>query len=435
MAKSDKVLKRDKQIISPSYTRSIPFVIDRGMGWHVWDVDGKSYLDFSSGIAVMNIGHCNPDVVKAVKDQAEKLIHSASTDFYSDMIIDVAERLQDVTPGSFKKKVFFTNSGTESNECALKLARWKKKKHRIISFIGSFHGRTFGSMTLSGSNALHKEHFGPLVPGITHIPFPYPYRPVFGNEKTCGDDTLAYLEEDILGKVVPENEVAAIMTEPIQGENGYIIPPADFLKKLQKFCRKHKFLLIVDEVQTGFGRSGKWFASDVFGIEPDIVTLAKSIASGMPMGACVSRKEIMDWPKGAHASTFSGNPIACAAAKASIDYIKRNKVWKNAERLGKHGLDFLKDLKEDFNRKHNRKFYIGDVRGQGLLLALEFVKSRETKEPATKASEKILNSCFKKGLVTLHAGESTVRLVPPLVIPKEDFDKGLHILTDVLNKM
>ncbi|MFH1364130.1 MAG: acetyl ornithine aminotransferase family protein [Candidatus Aenigmatarchaeota archaeon] len=433
--KSDSVLRKDKQLISPSYTRSYPFVIDRGMGWHLWDVDGKSYLDFTSGVAVANIGHSNPDVVKAIKEQVDKLSHAATTDFYNELIVDVAEKLQDITPGSFKKRVFFTNSGTESNECALKLARWKTKKTRIISFIGAFHGRTYGSMSMSCASSLHKEHFGPLVPGITHIPYPHQYRPAFGNEKTCGDDTLAYLEEDVLGKVIPSSEVAAVIIEPVQGEEGYIVPPKDFLKKLQRMCRKHNFLLIADEIQTGFGRSGKWFASDVFGVEPDIITVAKAIASGIPMGACVARQNIMDWPRGAHASTFSGNPLACAASIATINYMKRNKVWKNAETLGKHGLSFLSDLQEDFNRKHNRKFYIGDVRGLGLMLAVEFVKNRETKEYARKEAEKVLHTSFKNGLLMLHAGQSVVRLIPPLVINKEDFNKGLHMLTDVLKKM
>lgn len=435
MGKSDKVVRRDKQIISPSYTRSYPFVIDKGMGCYLWDIDGKSYLDFTSGIAVSNIGHSNPDVVKAIKDQVDKLTHSSSTDFYSEMIVDVAERLQQITPGSFKKRVFFTNSGTESNECAFKLAKWKTKKMRVISFIGGFHGRTFGSMALSGSQALHKEHFSPLVPGVIHIPFPNEYRPVFGNPNTCGDDTLAYLEEDILEKVIPRNEVAAVIVEPIQGEDGYIIPPKKFLKDLQKVCRKNKFLLIADEIQTGFCRSGEWFASDVFGIEPDIITLAKAIANGMPMGACVARKELMDWPPGSHASTFSGNHLSCAACITTIDYMKRNKIWKNAQKLGKIGLDYLKDLQEDFNRRHNRKFFIGDVRGLGLMLSLEFVKDRDTKEFASREANKFIENCYKNKLLLLHGGKSSPRIAPPVVITKEDFEKGLEIMSLVLKNM
>jgi len=423
------IINRDKRVISPSYTRGIPLVVDKGKGPYIWDIDGKRYLDFTSGIAVANVGHANPEVIKAVRDQADKIMHNAGTDFYNEMGVELAEKLCDITPGSFAKRVFFTNSGAESVECAFKLARWYKEGFRVISFLGAFHGRTFGAMSLSGSKLIHRDHFSPLVPGITHTPYPYCYRCPFDKDyPNCDMECLTYLDEVILKRVVPPDEVVAIIVEPVQGEDGYIVPPKNFHKKLSRLCKKYGFLYISDEIQTGFARSGKWFASDIFGVKPDIVCLAKAIAAGLPLGACVAKKEIMSWPPGSHASTFSGNPLSCVSALASIEFIKKNKLRKNAEKLGKLGLKRLGEMKERYK-------VIGDVRGLGLMLGLELVKDRRTKKPAHDKMVSLVNHAFKNGLLLLYGGQSTPRIAPPLVITKDEFNMGLDILEACLKKL
>ncbi len=426
MKKSGNIVRRDSELISPSYTRLYPMVIDRGKDVWLWDVDGRKYLDFTSGIAVANAGHSNPELVKAVKKQAGRILHNAGTDFYNELEVELAGNLVQLTPGKFRKRVFFTNSGTESVECAFKLARYCTKKPRMISFLGSFHGRTYGSMTLSGSKPRHRDHFGPLVPMVTHTPYPYCYRCPFGKEAgECDMECLRYLEDELLVHVVPQDEVAAVISEPIQGEGGYIVPPASFHSELFRLCKRKGFLYISDEVQTGFGRTGKMFCSEHFGVEPDVICLAKGIAGGLPLGACVARREIMSWPPGAHASTFSGNPVSCAAALASIKYIRKNKLALNAERLGKSGIRALEDMATEIP-------LIGDVRGRGLMLAIELVKDRDSKEPARKEAMRAVRKAFQSGLLLLTCGESVIRLVPPLVIRKEEFERGLEILESVL---
>ncbi len=420
--KASKVVADDSRLISPSYTRSYDLVIERGKGSWLWDVDGKKYLDFAAGIAVSSVGHSNSDVVRAVKAQAGRILHNAGTDFYNRPSVDLAGKLVNLTPGKFPKKVFYTNSGTETVECAFKLSRWHSKKPRIISFMGSFHGRTYGSMTLSGSKLTHRDHFTPLVPSVTHAPYAYCYRCPFGQDReSCGLQCLGYLEEHILQKIVPPDEVASVFVEPIQGEGGYIVPPDRFLQGLQSLCRKNGFLLVADEVQSGMCRTGKWFASEHSGITPDIVCSAKALGGGMPLGACIARADIMDWPPGAHASTFSGNPLSVQASIATIDYMKKHKLDKNAEKLGKHARSRLRELQEDLD-------IIGDVRGKGLMTGVELVKNRRTKEPAKKACSQTLQSCFKKGLVLLSCGESVVRLMPPLNITIKELDQGLDVL-------
>lgn len=427
--RSKEIIKADRKLISPSYTRAYEVVIERGRGAWLWDIDGRKYLDFTAGIAVANVGHSNPEVVNAVKEQAGKILHNAGTDFYNKPEVDLARELVKITPGRFPKKVFFTNSGTESVECAFKLSRWHTKKPRLISFLGSFHGRTYGSMTLSASKLVHRDHFAPLVPSVTHSPYAYCYRCPFGEEcESCSLKCLEFLEKQILGKIVPPDEVAAIVAEPIQGEGGYIVPPRKFLQGLQTLCRKNNSLLVMDEIQTGFCRTGKWFASEHFGITPDIITLAKGIADGMPLGACIARSDVMDWPPGAHASTFSGNPLSCQASLASISYLRKHKLAKNAEKLGNHALKFLRDLQEEVD-------LIGDVRGLGLMIGIELVKNKKTKEPAKREASQVLNKCFKKGIMLLSCGESVVRLMPPLVITRDELDQGLEILSDVLKNL
>jgi len=425
---SEKIIKRDAKVISPSYTRvPYPLVIERGKGAYIWDADGKKYLDFTSGIAVANVGHSNPEVVKAIRQQTEKILHTAGTDFYDGLTVSLAEKLCEITPGNFPKRVFFVNSGTESVECAFKLARWHTKKPRMISFLGAFHGRTFGSMTLSSSKLTHRDHFSPLVPGVDYAPFPYCYRCPFGKKEPCRKEyaCLEYLRSQILKKIVPPDELAGIIAEPIQGEGGYVVPPDGFHRELQRLCREEGCLYILDEVQTGFGRTGRMFASEIFGVKPDIICLAKAIAGGLPLGACVARKEVMSWVKGAHANTFGGNPLSCAASLASISYIQKEKLWLKAEKLGEFGKKYLNDLKQE-------KKIIGDVRGKGLMLAAELVKDRETKKPAEKEASEVIRRCFKKGLMLITCGYSTIRFIPPLVIEKDEFERGLEIFASAL---
>jgi 4-aminobutyrate aminotransferase len=425
---SERIIKRDGKVISPSYTRAnYPLVIDRGKGIYLWDVDGKRYMDFTSGIAVANVGHSNPEVVKAIREQSERILHNAGTDFYNEPAVKVAEKLCEITPGRFSKKVFFTNSGTETVECAFKLARWYTKRPRMISFLGAFHGRTFGSMSLSSSKLTHRDHFSPLVPGIDYTPFPYCYRCPMGKKDACEKEygCLEYLRSQVLKKIVPQDELAGIIAEPIQGEGGYIVPPRGFHKELQKLCREEGCLYILDEIQTGFGRTGKMFASQLYGVEPDILCVSKAIADGIPMGACVAKSEIMSWPRGAHANTFGGNPLACSAALATIGYIQREKLWLRAEKLGKFGKKYLKDLMHE-------KHLIGDVRGEGLMLAAELVKDRRTKKPAPEEIGRVEAECFRKGLVVIGCGLSTIRLIPPLVIEKDELERGLEIFASAL---
>lgn len=429
MGRSGEIIRRDGAVISPSYTRTYPLVIERGEGAYIWDIDGKRYLDFTSGIAVANVGHANPEVVKAIKDQAEKITHNAGTDFYNELQAKAAEKLTEITPGGYDKRVFFCNSGTEAVECSFKLARWYTKRHAMIAFLGAFHGRTYGSLSLSASRALHKERFAPLVPSVLHSPYAYCFRCIHEEDyPQCEMKCVEYIEDEILGKLVAPEEVAGVIVEPIQGEGGYIVPPKAFHKRLEELCREKGFLLVADEVQTGFARSGRMFASEAMGITPDIVALAKAIAGGVPMGACVARKEVMSWPRGAHASTFAGNPLACAAAIATIDYIKRKKLWKNAAKLGEFGLKYLNDLKDEIP-------LVGDARGLGLMLAIELVKDQKTKEHASEERDKALFKAFDKGLLLLPGGRSAIRLAPPLVIKKEEFERGLETLRSVLKKL
>ncbi len=423
--KSRAVIRRDKRVISTSYARGHPMVIERGEGVNIWDPEGRKYLDFTSGIAVANVGHSNPDVVEAVKAQADNILHNAGTDFYNELGVELAEKLVRITPGR-NQRIFFTNSGTESVECAFKLARWRSRKTRFISFINSFHGRTYASMTLSGSKPVQRDHFGPLVPGVIHVPYAYCYRCPFEQRAgECSFECLDYIEKTILKTVLPPDEVAGIFMEPVQGEGGYVVPPRGFLKGLQKICKRNDFFLIADEVQTGFGRSGKWFASQHFGIKPDIICLAKGIAGGMPLGACVAHKNIMRWPPGSHASTFSGNPLSCAAALASIKYIEKHGLKENAAKLGRFGLRYLRDTIEEC--KH-----VGDVRGLGLMIGVELVKDKRTKEPNPEDQERVVLKSMKKGLLLLYGGKSSIRIAPPLVITKEEFEHGLEILDEVI---
>lgn len=424
-AKARALIKRDSAVISPSYPRSYPFAMDHGKGSYVWDVDGNKYLDFMAGIAVLATGHAHPKVVQAIQEQAEKFIH-ISSDFYHEKWIELAEQLANIAPFEDYGVSFMTNSGTEAVETAIKLARYHTGRSNFIGFTGAFHGRTMGAVTFTASKPKYHKGFYPLMNGVLHAPFPNPYRPILERRKgeDDGQTVVRYIEDQILGHVLPPEEVAGILVETIQGEGGYIVPPAGFYPALRELCDRHGILLICDEVQSGMGRTGKWWAIEHFGVEPDIITIAKGIASGMPLGACVARREIMDWEKGSHGNTYGGNPLSCAAALATIELIERE-YMRNAAEVGQYTIDALQEIQA-------RHPSIGDVRGIGLMIGVEFVKDRDTKEPASELTARIVDLCFERGLLTLSCGKSVIRVAPPLSISKTEIDEGLKIFEAAL---
>ncbi|MBP8997460.1 MAG: acetyl ornithine aminotransferase family protein [Anaerolineaceae bacterium] len=424
--KAKSFIERDQKVISPSYPRGYPFVMDHGKGVFVWDVDGNRFLDFAAGIAVNSTGHSHPAVVKAIQDQAEKFIH-ISSDFYHPKWIELAEYLNRIAPFEEEAIIFVTNSGTESVESALKLARYYTGRSQFIAFLGGFHGRTHGSVTLTASKPHYHQGFYPLMNGVTHIPYPDPYHPVLHMlpGEDVGDAVLRYLEEDILGHLIPSQDVAGIIIEPIQGEGGYIVPPPGFFPKLREICNRYGILLIADEVQSGIGRTGKWWAIENFNTEPDIVTTAKGIASGVPFGAMIARKSITTWKKGSHGNTFGGNPLACVAALATLDLIEKE-YMQNAAQVGKYCLDKLKDIQTNHPS-------IGEVRGIGLMIGIEFVQDRTSRRPAEKLRDIVVDRAFELGLLTLGCGSSTIRVSPPLCITKTEIDEGLAILEQAIS--
>jgi 4-aminobutyrate aminotransferase len=410
--KAKELIARDAQSISPSYTRGYPLVAKSGRGAMVEDVDGNMFLDFAAGIAVVSTGHCHPRVVEAIQKQAAELIHISCTDFYYPGLVELAERLSAVAPGNEAKKVYFGNSGTEAIEAAIKLARYHTRRDKFIAFHGCFHGRTLGALSLTASKAVQRKGFGALLAGVIHIPYPNSYRCPHGNPSPCTCvESATYLEREIFKRLADPEEVAAIFIEPIQGEGGYVPAPKEFLLELQRICRKHGILLVCDEVQSGMGRTGKWWASDHAGIEPDILCVAKGIASGMPLSATIARASLMDWKPGAHASTFGGNPVCVAAALATMDLLETQYI-ENARRVG----DFFLGRMKDWPARHR---IVGDVRGKGLMIGVEIVRDQKTKERAGDLREAIVDLAFEKGLLLLGAGENTIRIAPPLVIDEE----------------
>ena len=406
------LVARDHAILSPSYTRDYPLVAKTGRGAMVEDVDGNTFLDFAAGIAVVSTGHCHPEVVAAIQKQAAELIHMSGTDFYYPSLVELAERLASITPGKEAKRVYFGNSGAEATEAAIKLARYHTKRDKLIAFYGSFHGRTIGALSLTASKAVQRKHFGPLLAGVFHAHYPNSYRGTFGNNPAnASADALAYIENELFKRIVDPEDVAGIIVEPIQGEGGYLAAPAEFLRGLQSLCRKHGILLIADEVQSGMGRTGKWWASDHAGIEPDIICSAKGIASGMPLGAIISRASVMNWTPGAHASTFGGNPVAVAASLATIDLLEREYI-ANTARMG----ELIFSLTADWRERHK---IVGEVRGKGLMIGIELVRDQKTKEKAPDLRNRIVEMAFQKGLLILGAGENSLRLAPPLMIDEE----------------
>ncbi len=417
-------IARDAAAISPSYTRSYPFVMAKGQGSEVWDVDGRRYIDFGTGIAVTNTGHSHPHVVEAIKKQVDLFLHMSGTDFYYAQQIELAERLNKLAPISGPTKVFFGNSGAEAVEAALKLARWYTKRPRFIAFYRAFHGRTFGALSLTASKAIQRQGFAPLVPGVSHAFYPNPYRNPFPGEDP-GLAALDYIENHLFKTTTPPEEVAAIIVEPIQGEGGYIVPPDNFLPGLRELADKYGILLIFDEVQTGFGRTGKMFAAEHWGVEPDIICMAKGIASGMPLGAIVAKSEIMSWPPGAHASTFGGNPVSCAAALATLDLLEGGLVEMSA-RSGAYLKSRLREIAERYP-------VMGDVRGKGLMVGVEFVKDQESKEPWPELRDAIVQKAFERGLLILGCGYNSLRFIPALNIPEELLDEGINMYEAALD--
>jgi 4-aminobutyrate aminotransferase len=419
------VIERDAKAVSPSYTRSYPLVAERGEGAMVEDVDGNRYLDFNAGIAVVAAGHCHPRVVEAIQQQAARLIHMSGTDFYYEEMVALAEKLAEIAPGDVPRRVSFGNSGAEAVEGAIKLARYATGRDKLIAFYGSFHGRTMGALSLTARKAVQRAHFGPLVPGVTHAPYPNCYRCPYGQQPTdCAVECVKFIEDTLLKTVSPAEETAAIVVEAVQGEGGYVAPPRKFFDELQRVARQHGILLIADEVQSGMGRTGKMWASDHFGFVPDILAVAKGIASGMPLGATVARADLMTWPPGAHASTFGGNPVACAAALVTIALLEEELV-ANAARMGAYLMERLRSWPARFRS-------VGDVRGLGLMIGIELVRDRETKEPAPELRDRVLDLAFHRGVLVLGAGDSTIRLCPPLVITRDQCDFALETLQECL---
>ncbi|MEM2282881.1 MAG: acetyl ornithine aminotransferase family protein [Candidatus Hadarchaeales archaeon] len=423
--KARKIIERDQKVISPSCTREDPIVWERGEGCYLIDVDGNTFLDLSSGMFVLNYGYSHPEIVEAVRTQAGMLGHVPGTDFYHPLQVELAEKLTSIMPGNFEKSVFFCNSGTEAVEAAFKCARWHTGRAGIISFTGAFHGRTMGALSLTGSNFVHRERFSPLVPGVHFAPFAYCYRCAFGQSYPgCDFLCVEYLRRS-LRTTIPPTEVGAVITEPIQGTSGYIVPPPEFFPMIAELCREHGWLFISDEVQTGLGRSGKMLAIEHWGVIPDIVCLAKALSGGMvPIGAIVARKEVMDWKKGAHANTFGGNALACAAALAGLKILERERLTERAAELGSKALRRMEEWK--------KYEIVGDVRGKGLLLAIEFVKDQKTKKPAPEERDLVVRKGLEKGILVFRGGNSTIRIAPPLIIEEEELSLGLDLLEEAV---
>ncbi len=423
--KAQKVLQGDAQYISPSYTRSYPLVVKRGRGAIVEDVDGNEFLDFSAGIAVVSTGHCHPEVVAAIQRQAAELIHMSGTDFYYESLVTLAERLQKVAPMSGPIRAYYGNSGAEAIEAAIKLSRYHTKRQGIIAFYGAFHGRTMGALSLTSSKTQQRRRFFPLVPGVTHVPYPNVYRKPEGmTEAEHIAECVRFIEDRVFKTIMPPEECAAIFIEPIQGEGGYLPAPAEFVRELRRICDQNGILLVVDEVQSGAGRSGKWWAIEHTGVEPDIITIAKGIASGMPLGIMLARAEIMDWIPGSHASTFGGNPVCIEAALATMDILEREAIH-NAEVVGAY---IMKRI-SPWVKTHSM---VGDVRGRGLMIGVEIVKDKKNKAPAHDERERIVELAFARGLLFLGAGENSIRIAPPLIITQEQADIAMDVLEECI---
>jgi 4-aminobutyrate aminotransferase len=423
--KAQQIVKEDSEFLSPSYTRDYPLVAKTGRGAVVEDVDGNTFLDFAAGIAVVATGHCHPQVVAAIQKQAAELIHMSGTDFYYPNLVELAEKLGSVVPGKEPKRVYFGNSGAEAIEAAIKLVKYHTKRDKLVAFHGAFHGRTMGALSLTASRSVQRKGFGTLLAGVFHTPYPDTYRGTYGvRPDHAAEDCLSYLENELFRRRVDPEEVAGIFIEPIQGEGGYLPAPPEFLQGLQRICRKYGILLVVDEVQSGMGRTGKWWACEHAGIEPDILCTAKGIASGMPLSAMIARRSVMNWTPGAHASTFGGNPVCIAASLATIKLLEE-KYMANAARMG----ELIMKETIDWKQKHK---IVGDIRGRGLMIGIEFVRDQKTREKAPELRNEIVEHAFYKGLLVLGSGDTTLRLCPPLLVDEEQVDFALRTLDGVI---
>jgi 4-aminobutyrate aminotransferase len=424
--KAKAIIDRDARFVSPSYTRDYPFVIARGEGAIVEDVDGNRFLDCAAGIAVNSTGVSHPDVVRAITEQAQKFIHMSGTDFYYEPQVRLAEELASIAPITGDVRTFFANSGTETTEASIKLSRYFTKRQGIIAFFGGFHGRSLGALSLTASKSIQRRGFGPMMPGVYHALYPDPYR-FDGSADACAAAALSFIKDQLLVHLVAPDEVAAIVVEPIQGEGGYVVPPAAFLQGLRELTTQHGMLLVVDEVQSGMGRTGKMFASEHFDLKADIVNIAKGIASGLPLGVTCARADLMTWPPGAHASTFGGNPVSCAAANATIKLLKDGLV-ANAAAVGAHLAEGLRDLQA-------RHPLIGEVRGKGLMIGIELVRDRTTKERAVEERNALVQAMFRRGVLVLGAGKNAIRLAPPLVLTIDQANEVLRIFDEGLSEI
>ncbi len=427
--KARQLIKKDENFVSPSYVRFYPLAIESGKGCIVTDLDGNEYIDFNSGLVCLNVGHCHPKVVDAIKKQSEKFLHYSNTDFYYRPVVDLAEKLCEITPGKFSKKAYFGNSGAEAVEAAVKLAKWHTRKQRFIAYISAFHGRTLGALSFTASKPVQRRYFFPMIPGVTHVPYPNCYRCPFKlSYPECDYWCVDFIDEMVLQKYVPPEEVAGILLEPIQGEGGYVVPPPEYFQRLKRIADKYGLLMIDDEIQAGVGRTGRWFAIQHWKVEPDIVCIAKSIAAGLPLGAIVSRARLMDWEGGSHASTFGGNPVSCVAALASIDAITEGKLLENATKQGNYIMKRLANLQDKCE-------ILGDVRGKGLMIGAEIVEDKDTKKPAKEKASKIMMRCWKRGIAIITCGASTIRIAPPILITRDLVDAAMDIVEDVIKEV
>jgi 4-aminobutyrate aminotransferase len=422
--KAKKVVSETKRLLSPSIARNYPLVIESAHDCVVKDVDGNQYIDFNSGIAVLNVGSTNDSVVRAAQGQLSKFTHYSYTDFYYEDIEELADRLSAIYPGDKKKtrQVFYGNSGAEANEAAMKLARYHTKRTRFIAYTSSFHGRTLGTVSLTASKPVQVKGFSPLLPMVEHVPYPYCYRcPLRLEYPECGFACIDYIQEQYFDKFVPPEEVAAFFVESIQGEGGYVVPPPDYFTELFKRFRKYGILFVADEVQSGMGRTGKWFGIEHFGVTPDMITLAKALSGGLPIGALIADASLMTWEPGSHASTFGGNPVSAAAALAVIDFIERNKLMENARKQG----DYIRSVFEEWKEKYE---IIGDVRGKGLMVGVEIVRDKKSKAFAPELTEAIVSKTWKNGVLLITCGRSTLRIAPPLIITRDLIDEALPVI-------
>jgi 4-aminobutyrate aminotransferase len=426
--KAREVIERDKQVITPSYMRDYPFVIDHGKGAEVWDIDGNRYIDFTTGIAVLSTGHAHPRVVKAVQDQAAKYLHMSGTDFYEPMQVKLAEKLNEIAPFEEQARIYFCNSGTEAVEAALKLARHRTGRAQFLGFIGGFHGRTMGSLAFTSSKYKQRADYFPMMPGVTHVPYPDPYRPLLNLDgyKDYGERVLAYIEDTIFQTIVPAEEVAGILVEPIQGEGGYIVPPDSFLPGLRALCDKYGIMLIADEVQSGMGRTGEWWAINHWNVEPDIVCSAKGIASGMPLGAVIARESVMTWGRGAQGSTYGGNPVACAASLATIELIEEG-FLQNAATVGAYLMDGLEEMAP-------RHPSIGELRGKGMMIGIDLVQPGTNRKPFAAVRDQTIKYGYAEGLLMLGCGVGALRFMPPLNLSESLANEALTMFDNALTK-